>query len=576
MPVRSRGSLLAGSILLGLLLGLAGAGCHSSSSYPVEGTVNGPPRPWGGTARSAPGGPSDAYAIRPGSTVTTHVSLLDRLRSFSRDGDPQSSPHPGAIVADSSMPMGAVGMGAPAAAPAPQGNTLFPFHREPDPDTAPMPGTVIATSGPAVKQPAPPASEPAAARTAPKKTNTACTWQPWKRKPSEPNRNATARQAPVPSSIPASGSVIAVSGQAAEGSGVTPAIVPLDLNAPAPNAGPAVGPSNIPSRLGQGPEISDPPPTNPAVIASSPSDQPGTGSNNAASGQSGQDPDKLGTRFDRDPKDKGTEEAPTPRTVTPTVPPGAPVAGMPAGMAPGMGPHGYGPPPVPRELAKRALSPYIIEPPDILLVESSQKLLPDQPMMRDQRIVSMDGYIRLGLYGQVFVAGMTLDQARQAIAQQLSTRVKDVKVENIVVDVLAYNSKFYYVITDGGGWGQQVFRLPYTGNETVLDAVSQIGGLPPVSSKKKIWLARATPNCHQPHILPVDWCCIAQRGAADTNYQIFPGDRLFVQSDARIRADGWLIKTLSPVQRILGTTLLGASTVNAIEGRNTGGGGAIR
>ena len=45
------------------------------------------------------------------------------------------------------------------------------------------------------------------------------------------------------------------------------------------------------------------------------------------------------------------------------------------------------------------------------------------------------------------------------------------------------NSKVYYIITDGAGSGEQVFRFPVTGSETVLDAISQIGGLPPVSSK---------------------------------------------------------------------------------------------
>jgi polysaccharide export outer membrane protein len=544
MPVRSRGSLLAGSILLGLF-SLVGAGCHSSAGYPVEENAHSSLRPWGGKTRSTTGGPNDAFAIRPG------------------------------VAARSPTPAS----GAVAAAPPVSGNQPVPLQRRvttPEPDVVSMPGTIIATSGPSLnptgtvginpKAPAPASTTSKAAEV--KKTTTTRMWQPWKQNSTATSRNTTAHRTSVPPRVPASGTVIAVSGQATEaGTGVTPAIVPLDLS-PLPS----VGSSSVPARLGQGPAIADPPPANPAVIASSPiseADKRTTAPGNAASGQN---KDKPGTRSNRESDDQKKEEAPPPRLVTRPAPPaGAPIAGVPVGMAA----HGYGPPPVPRELAKRALSPYIIEPPDVLLVGSSQTLIPDQPLVRSQHIVSMDGYIRLGIYGQVFVAGMTLDQARQAIAQQISKRVTDVKADNLEVDVLAYNSKFYYVITDGGGWGQQVYRLPYTGNETVLDAVAQIGGLPPVSSKKRIWLARATPSCHQPHILPVDWKCVTQCGAADTNYQLFPGDRLFVQSDARIRADGWLIKTLSPVQRILGTTLLGASTVNDIKG-NLGGGGFIR
>ena len=57
------------------------------------------------------------------------------------------------------------------------------------------------------------------------------------------------------------------------------------------------------------------------------------------------------------------------------------------------------------------------------------------------------------------------------------------------VDVVAYNSKVYYIITQGAGLGDNVRRLPVTGNETVLDAISQINGLSQVSSKN-IWIAR--------------------------------------------------------------------------------------
>jgi polysaccharide export outer membrane protein len=155
--------------------------------------------------------------------------------------------------------------------------------------------------------------------------------------------------------------------------------------------------------------------------------------------------------------------------------------------------------------------------------------------------------------------------------------MKQIK-EGLKVDVAAYNSKFYYVITDGGGYGEQVVRVPCTGNETVLDAVAQIQGLPAVASKKLVWVARATPgDSHHPYILPVDWRGIAQRGEACTNYQIYPGDRIYVNSNPFIRADSYLAKFLAPFERALGFTLLGSSVVNSIKnGSNNGGGGVTR
>jgi len=152
--------------------------------------------------------------------------------------------------------------------------------------------------------------------------------------------------------------------------------------------------------------------------------------------------------------------------------------------------------------------------------------------VRGQHLVRPDGTIGLGTYGSVYVAGMTLGQAKCVSERYLSHYLQDPQV---AVDVLAYNSKVYYVIYDGAGFGQQIFRLPATGNETVLDAISQVQGLAAVSSKKRIWLARPAPDdlgCSQ--VLPVDWNAITQGAVTNTNYQVFPGDRIYVDSNCQL------------------------------------------
>ena len=230
-------------------------------------------------------------------------------------------------------------------------------------------------------------------------------------------------------------------------------------------------------------------------------------------------------------------------------------------------------PKVPNELRKVSLPPYTVAPPDILLIESTRGL-PTQPV-RGQHLVRPDGTLNLGIYGTVYVAGMNLDQVRFVVARAIESRLdpeavkmNPVKSEDVNVDVLAYNSKVYYVITDGGGYGEQVYSFPIVGNETVLDAMAKINGLPPVASKKHIWVARRTPGHGHNNILPVDWCGITQRGEVNTNYQLFPGDRIYVQADKLITADSWLAKILAPVERVLGVTLLGSTTVNSIRNRN--------
>jgi polysaccharide export outer membrane protein len=223
----------------------------------------------------------------------------------------------------------------------------------------------------------------------------------------------------------------------------------------------------------------------------------------------------------------------------------------------------------PNERTAVSLPPYVIQPPDILLVEASRSLR-EQPI-RGQHLVRPDGTIGLGTYGSAYVAGLTLDQARGVIAHQVGQRVQDFDARDLVVDVLAYNSAVYYVITDGGGYGEQVYRLPVTGSDTVLDAVGQISGLPPVASKNHIWVARPYgPPSGGQMILRVDWKAITRGGIPDTNYQLFPGDRVYVQADKLIDLDAQVAKVLAPVERLLGITLLGSTTVNSIKGRGQG------
>jgi polysaccharide export outer membrane protein len=191
-----------------------------------------------------------------------------------------------------------------------------------------------------------------------------------------------------------------------------------------------------------------------------------------------------------------------------------------------------------------------------------------QQNVAGQHLVRPDGTISLGMYGSVFVAGMTLGQVKCVIENHLSAYLVSPQVS---VDVFAYNSRKIYIIADGAGYGQQVIALPATGGETVLDAISRVQGLPPVASLKKIWVARPSPAGHPcSQVLPVHWKAITQGADTTTNYQLLPGDRIYVSADPLITVYNYLDKMLAPVERVLGVTLLGSSTVQSLRGQNTG------
>jgi len=268
------------------------------------------------------------------------------------------------------------------------------------------------------------------------------------------------------------------------------------------------------------------------------------------------------------------------------------------------------PPPgtIPSELNKVTLPEYVIEPPDVLRIDvlvretdkdkdgkdlldkkTGKKLLTDklrslplQPVFSEYA-VRPDGTVYLGIYGEVSVAGYTLKQAAQSIREHLAkTAFKEsagIEPDSLllVLDVTQYNSKRFYVIFDGAGLGEQVIPQPITGSETVLDAVAAVNGLPSVASKRNIWVARRTPHPDCPEqILPVDWVGITQHGLTLTNYQIMPGDRVYVKAQRLITIDNTLTRVFAPIEKLFGVTLLGASTVNQVQGRGNGFGNTAR
>lgn len=194
-------------------------------------------------------------------------------------------------------------------------------------------------------------------------------------------------------------------------------------------------------------------------------------------------------------------------------------------------------------------------------------------------LVCPDGSINLGTYGTVYVAGMTLKEAKAAVEDALSEFLDKPEVS---VDMYAYNSKHYYVIAQGlsNGEGDALSRWSMTGNETVLDALAQINGLQSFSSKR-VWIARPTPDgLGYDQILKVDWSAISRGGGTATNYQVLPGDRIFI-AEAKLGAFGDFTQNVTqPFTQIFGFSSLGVQVVQSafrfpsgFRGANVFGGG---
>ena len=176
--------------------------------------------------------------------------------------------------------------------------------------------------------------------------------------------------------------------------------------------------------------------------------------------------------------------------------------------------------PAPRELEKTVLPPYLIQPGDTLLVEpatldSSLRFPADQTVMPD-------GTIDLGRFGKLIAAGKTVDQ----IESEATAAVKSLEkgAEAINVRLVNPQSAVFYVLGEVSSPGS----FPLVGRETVLDGILAAGGLTDKASQCNIILSRPSAPGGCRTVMAICYRHITQLGDTTTNFQLMPGDRVFV------------------------------------------------
>jgi polysaccharide biosynthesis/export protein len=176
--------------------------------------------------------------------------------------------------------------------------------------------------------------------------------------------------------------------------------------------------------------------------------------------------------------------------------------------------------------------------------------------------VAPDGTVNLGRFGAVHVSGKTVVEAKKAIENHLAHYFDSPQVG---VEVRDYNSKSYYVVSESLIGNQSMWQFPITGNETVLDAIARAPRFAHISAKT-IFVARPTPGgLGQEQVLPVDWDAVAHDGITDTNYQLMPGDRVYVVDDSAVAVNTVVNKLVDPVSRLMSTLNLGLTTTHSTQ-----------
>jgi polysaccharide export outer membrane protein len=131
----------------------------------------------------------------------------------------------------------------------------------------------------------------------------------------------------------------------------------------------------------------------------------------------------------------------------------------------------------------------------------------------------------------------------------------------VYVDTTAYNTMNYYVTGDV----QVTGKLPYTGNETILDAIYHAGGLVATADPKEVRLVRPGRGGKPSQTYKVDLQAIEERGDVTTNYQIFPGDRLCIGRSEVVKKTVEIDRLAAPMLSVVGAMLQEAFMLRAMQ-----------
>lgn len=134
-------------------------------------------------------------------------------------------------------------------------------------------------------------------------------------------------------------------------------------------------------------------------------------------------------------------------------------------------------------------------------------------------VVRPDGRIAMPLLKEVEVNGLTPREVEQVITERIN---KFINGADVTVVVTAINSKKIYMI----GAIKREGTLPYTYRMTIMQALSEAGGLTEYAKKKKIYVLRSENG--KEYRLPFDYDAVLKGERMELNIPLLAGDTIVV------------------------------------------------
>ena len=134
-------------------------------------------------------------------------------------------------------------------------------------------------------------------------------------------------------------------------------------------------------------------------------------------------------------------------------------------------------------------------------------------------VVRPDGKITVPLIKEVEVAGLTPAQAEQTITERLAKFIADANVTLVVATI---SSKKIYII----GAARKEGPLPYTYGMSVMQALSEAGGVTEYAKRKKIYILR-TENGRE-YRLDFNYDDVVKGQSMEQNILLLPSDTVVI------------------------------------------------
>ncbi len=164
----------------------------------------------------------------------------------------------------------------------------------------------------------------------------------------------------------------------------------------------------------------------------------------------------------------------------------------------------------------RSSQSYVLQPGDLVDIQ----VYMEDKMNRLLRI-SGSGTITFPLVGNIKIAGLSLEQAEQKLAERLTSYIKQPQVSMLVKE---YGNKTVYVLGQVSKPGS--IQIPPEKDLTVLEAITSVGGFTDVANTSKVRILRVEDGKQKN--MDVDVSQITKQGNKSLDIALQPGDVVFV------------------------------------------------